>query len=821
MDASGIRAGRAFVEIGASIAPLQRALDQAMARMELWEAKLQAINQATAAVPRITGFKKFTRALKESITQATAKLRELGSNMQALGQRALVSAGVMAAPLAFATRTYMGFSDQMKAVQAVTGATEAQFNMLNETAKELGRTTSYSAAEVAAGMLNLARAGFSVDEINASIAGMLNLARATGTDLAMASEIAAGTLRAFNLEASQSQRVADVLTATANNSAQTLEDLGEAMKYVAPIAQEYGLSLEETAKALGTLANMQIKGSMAGTSLRQMLLQLTDPNIRATIEGLGVAVTDATGKLRTDFGTMMLELGTALKKLPEADRLAILRDLFDQRAAAGAAKLATTNFEGLGRAIDNAAGTAEKTATIMDSGLGGAWRNLESSIEGVQIAIGETLSPILSAIMDKLGNVAGAITEWIGRNRAAIAVAAGLTAAIGGIGAALIGAGVALKIVGTAIGAMSAVVSAVTTGFSIIRGLLTALLNPLGLLVAGLAAIGVYAVIATGAWKPVFEYLSAGFNWIKDIALKAWQGISDALAAGDIELAAQIALTGLQTAWYEAIAWLQEKWVNFKKAIINTWYTAVYSIAEAALFVFGKIRTLWIDLQAVFQKLWAKTTKFIGDAWDAVYYWLARAFTRLTSLFKSAADAAAARKALDEEQAARAREREEKTNKTLAAIERDQEEQKRKINQQTGDVLATLEEDRQRAINEANDNQEKGLDAIRKKAEEARKKFDELTKKAKEAREAKEAQAPEAPTAPEVKLPNPEDIAKTVTMKVGDATRITSQGTFSALAARGLAMSGPLDRIAKASEATAENTKKMTRLLAEATPEFE
>ena len=91
-------------------------------------------------------------------------------------------------------------------------------------------------------------------------------------------------------------RVADVMTATANNSAQTLTDLGEAMKYTAPIAAEYGLTLEETAKTLGALANFGIKGSMAGTTMKNILLRLADPAIRSQVEALGVSVIDAGGR---------------------------------------------------------------------------------------------------------------------------------------------------------------------------------------------------------------------------------------------------------------------------------------------------------------------------------------------------------------------------------------------------------------------------------------------------------------------------------------------------------------------------------------------
>src|SRR5690606_19651786 len=148
-----------------------------------------------------------------------------------------------------------------------------------------GRTTSFTASQVAEGMLELGRAGFNPAEIDAAIAGMLDLARATGTELAEAVGIASSTIRSFGLAASDSAHVADVLTAAANGSAQTLTDLGEAMKMAAPIAAEVGMTLEDTAKAIGTLANFGIRGTMAGTSLRQIMIQLADVGTQETLKG--------------------------------------------------------------------------------------------------------------------------------------------------------------------------------------------------------------------------------------------------------------------------------------------------------------------------------------------------------------------------------------------------------------------------------------------------------------------------------------------------------------------------------------------------------
>lgn len=142
----------------------------------------------------------------------------------------------------------------MRAVQAVSGSTGAEFEALTAKARELGRTTSFTAEQVASGMVELGRAGFKAPQIDAAIASAMDLSRSTQTEIPLATEIAGNALRAFDLEASEMGRVRDVLTATANNSSQTLEDLGEAFKFVAPIAKDAGTSIEDAAKIVGTLA---------------------------------------------------------------------------------------------------------------------------------------------------------------------------------------------------------------------------------------------------------------------------------------------------------------------------------------------------------------------------------------------------------------------------------------------------------------------------------------------------------------------------------------------------------------------------------------
>lgn len=310
--------------------------------------------------------------LYRGLKMAERRVQQFAYNANRIGRSMLTLATAAGAPLVYAARTFANFQDVMKEVQAVTGATGQEFDNLYEKAKKLGATTSFPS--------------------------VLNLARATKTELATAATIAAGTLRALGMEAKEMPRVADVLTATANNSSQTLEELGDTMKYAAPIADEMGLSIEQTAKAVGVLANMQIKGTMAGTSLRKIMGSLANTDTQEKLREVGVEALNADKSLRP-LGDAMVELGQTMARMTNAQRISFAQDLFGERAYGAALKLSKGGFEDLAAAIDKSSGLAQRMADLMNSGLAGAMRVLSSATEGLLTSIGEALSGSLKEAM--------------------------------------------------------------------------------------------------------------------------------------------------------------------------------------------------------------------------------------------------------------------------------------------------------------------------------------------------------------------------------------------------------------------------------------
>lgn len=430
--------------------------------------------------------------LQKGLKRAQANLRRFGSSVTALGQR-LAGVGVtLAAPFVVSAKIFADFSDQMSTVGAVTNATAADMARLTAEAKRLGGSTSFMAKQVAEGMTALGRAGFKPDEILQAIPAVLDLARATGTELGDAAEISAAALRGFNLEAEQTGEIADVLTATVNNSAQTLTDIGEALKFVAPLASEAGASINDTAASLGILANNGIRGTMAGTALARAYKNLSTAGTAKMLHAISVSATDANRNLRP-LSSILADIGRATKNLGTAERLSVFESMFG-RASAAALKLSKSGAQlrDLKNIIDSSGGAAARTAKIMDNNLGGASRKLMSAIEGVSIAVGDGLNKKLVGVIKWLTSAATQMKSFIVTNKGLVVVAAEVVAGLLAVGGGLMAVGVAANLTAFSIGGLSITMGVLSKAFV---GLLTMDLAGTFAMI-GVGAVGVQAAIA-------------------------------------------------------------------------------------------------------------------------------------------------------------------------------------------------------------------------------------------------------------------------------------------------------------------------------------
>ena len=355
----------------------------------------------------------------------TITVKGLKAAAAAITGTATALAGVATA----AAKTGADFESQMSRVKAISGATGEEFEELKAQAIELGAETSFSALQAAEGMENLAAAGFTTTETMEAMPGLLDLAAASGEDLASSSDIAASTLRGFGLAASDAGHVADVLAENANRTNSSVAETGEAMKYVAPLARAAGLSFEETAAAIGVMANAGIQGSQAGTTLRGAISRLSKPtdDMQNAMDDLGISFYDANGKMKS-LSEQVGMLKDAMSGMTDEQKNSYLVTLYGQEALSGMLALINEgpdSLSALTESYEMCDGSAKKAAETMQDNLSGAVEQLKGSAESLGIVfyekVSEGLKEAAQSATESVNNITDALTDGAIKNAVNVA----------------------------------------------------------------------------------------------------------------------------------------------------------------------------------------------------------------------------------------------------------------------------------------------------------------------------------------------------------------------------------------------------------------
>ena len=316
---------------------------------------------------------------------------------------ATVALYAMGKATSFAIRVSKEFEQGMANVKAISRATGAEFKALESNAKLLGRTTKFTATEVSGLQTEFAKLGFTTSEIQKVTKGTLALAAATGSDLATSAAVAVTTLRGFGLDASETGRVTDVMAKSFSSSALDMQKFTDSMKFVAPVAKMAGFSIEGTTAIMGQLANAGIDGSMAGTSLRKIFLELSNSSSKLS-KRLGGSVSSVD------------ELIPALQRLnAEGVTTAEMKDLVGQRAISAFSIMlsGSEDVDTLAESLRNAGGAAQEMADIQLDTLEGKMTIMNSAMEGLGIAIGDKLSPAIQGAVEGFTGLLGVMTDII------------------------------------------------------------------------------------------------------------------------------------------------------------------------------------------------------------------------------------------------------------------------------------------------------------------------------------------------------------------------------------------------------------------------
>lgn len=426
-------------------------------------------------------------------------------------------------------RPAVAFEAAMDRVGAVAGASDEEVARLTATARDLGATTPFAASQAAEGMQFLAQAGFDVNETIAAMPGMIDLAIAGATGFATTADIASNILSGFNIDASETGRVGDVLTNTFTASNVNLQMLGETMAYVAPQAAAVGVSLEDAAAMAGKLGDAGIQGSRAGTALRAMISRLAGPTGAAAdaLEQLGVQTVDADGNMRPMID-ILAEMDAAMKELGSAEQATLNKAIFGEEASAAAQVLMIQAGSGALRdfAVEmREQGSAARVAKQQNDNLQGVMKQLGSATEAVAITVGTLLLPGVTDFTEALIPMLQSVNAWAEANPELVRAIGQLAVWLG----VLMAGSVALRLAFVAL--LSPVRLVLTTLGWILR--IAAIANPFGLWILGATALA-GAIFAP--WDKIAAYIDETLSGIdlydsgKAMIQTLWDGASSLLS---------------------------------------------------------------------------------------------------------------------------------------------------------------------------------------------------------------------------------------------------------------------------------------------------
>ena len=368
-----------------------------------WDKVNKTLDKATRKVKENRKELKRNRLEKQKGTKASKGLASSFLKTASVIAVATMAFRKMAQVMTKAFSTFTDFEFSMAKVRAISGATNDEFMRLTESAKELGRTTFFTAKEVAELQVNFSKLGFTAEQIIALQGATLDLAMATGSDLARSAMVAGSAVRGFGLEAVDATRVVDVMAVAFTNSALDIEKWQTSMTKVSSIAAMMGVDIEGTAAVMGVLSDAGIEASIAGTSLRNIFLKMANPT-SALAKRIGFVVQSTDDMIR------------ALKLLKEAKMSDLeVQSLVDVRQVIAFQRMleGVDTIEQYTQALNNATGAGREMAQIMEDSTKGAFKRFTSALEGLYIVLSEKVAPLINKVTK---GIRGWIEVWTEAN---------------------------------------------------------------------------------------------------------------------------------------------------------------------------------------------------------------------------------------------------------------------------------------------------------------------------------------------------------------------------------------------------------------------
>ena len=486
----------------------------------------------------------------ETSSTALAKLGQAGEMLEKAGDKIAdvgttltthVTVPIAAAGTA-AVKTAADFDSAMSKVAAVSGATGDELDALRDKAREMGAKTKFSASEAADAMNYMAMAGWKTGDMLEGIEGIMNLAAASGEDLATTSDIVTDALTAFGLTAADSGHFADVLAAASSNANTNVSMMGETFKYCAPVAGSLGFSCEDTAQAIGLMANSGIKGSQSGTALRSIMTALAG-EVKFCGDAFGemeIATTNQDGSMR-ELNDILADCRVAFAQMSESEQASAAQALVGKNAMSGflalmnAAPADIQKLEGAistcSDEIDGYNGVTEKMAAVMQDNLAGQLTILKSQLQELAISFGEILMPAIRSIVSRIQGLIDKFNALSPATKETIVKIALVAAALGPllvvVGKTMVGVGKLMQLVST----LPTIIAGAKAAFTSFGAAIGGISAPV---VAVIAVVAALVAAFVHLWRTNEDFrnkITAIWNQIKSIFAGFCQGIVDRVNA--------------------------------------------------------------------------------------------------------------------------------------------------------------------------------------------------------------------------------------------------------------------------------------------------
>lgn len=442
-------------------------------------------------------------------------------------------------------------------------------------------------------------------------------------------------------------------------------------------------------------------------------------------------------------------------------------------------------------------------------------KRLRGQLHDTAVVIGQALLPVITPLVAKAAQLVQRIAEWANRNQRLIATIFKIAAAVAVGAAAMIVLGFSIAALGSTLGGLATILTTVGAGIGLVGTVLGALLSPIGLVIAAVTAMGATVLIATGAGADALKWLGDRFVQLKDEAMLAFRGISDALAAGDIGLAARILWLTLKLQWQKGVNALQVAWLRFKHSFLEVAHAAFFGALAALEIAWHGIEVAFIETSAFLSKVWTNFTAGFRKTWGTAVNWVAKRLVELQGLADSSFDSDQAKRLLDQDLQANNRAIDRQRDTDLSTAEQQRQRRRGDAERQHEDTLATIGRQDAESQRQLQDEFDRQLGDTAGDLDAARQEWLDAIDQARQRR----ADSDSGDGGPDAAATGPslEDLLSQLSgmgSQLSQAVErsIASRGTFNAAAVQGLVTNSSVaERTAVAAEATARNTKRIER----------